>query len=104
MTIVRSLVPGLSALLAAWVVLSFAGVMFNPGNAGFWTTSLISSLLASVLIMPVLVIVHHATKRADTRKATERAPSFTRETPNVGRETSPSPAPASPPRKGMPER
>lgn len=63
-TIRRSIV-GLSALMAAWVAISFIGVMFNTGNAGFWTTSLMWSLLASVLVMPTLVIAHHATNRAE---------------------------------------
>ena len=83
MTIVRFLIPGLSALMGIWVVLSFAGVMFNPGNAGFWTTSLVSALLASVLVMPVLVIVHHATSQRDARPTARPAPSFSTESPDL---------------------
>lgn len=88
MTIMRYVVPGLSSLMGAWVLASFAGVMFNPGNAGIWTTSLVWSLLASLLVMPTLVIVHHAINRAEQRRARERRarpspPASPRENPFV---------------------
>jgi hypothetical protein len=53
--------------MGTWVILSFLGVMFNPGNAGIWTRSLMWSLLACVVVMPGLVIVHHATRQAIRR-------------------------------------
>jgi peptidoglycan/LPS O-acetylase OafA/YrhL len=65
MRIVRVLVPGLSALLGAWVLLSFAGLMINPANAAIWTTSLMWSLLAGLFVMPILVVVHHMRTGAD---------------------------------------
>jgi uncharacterized membrane protein len=96
MPIVRQLIPGLSALMGVWVFLSFAGVMFNAGNAGFWTTSLISALLASVVLMPILVVLHHATAQGD-RTAREAPAAFTSETPDPVGPTPRSPA-ASPAR------
>lgn len=67
MTVTRLFTLVLSFLMGLWVFGSFVGVMFNFDNAGFWTTSLMWSLLSSVLVMPVLVLVHHATVRAERR-------------------------------------
>jgi len=46
--------------MAAWVFSSFAGLLINPSNADLWTTSLMWSMIASLLVMPVLVFVYHA--------------------------------------------
>ena len=46
--------------MAIWVLSSFAGLMINPSNAEIWTTSLMWSLLSSLIVMPILVVVHHA--------------------------------------------
>lgn len=70
MKIVRQIIIGLSVLVGCWVGISFVGVMFNIGNAEFWTVSLMWALLASVFVMPGLVIAHHASQR--TRKQAER--------------------------------
>lgn len=72
MKIVRKLIVVLGFLMGAWVVASFAGVMINAGNPGFWTTSLMWSLLASVVVMPGLVVAHHANKSAERRAAKKR--------------------------------
>jgi hypothetical protein len=64
MKIIRKLIPVLGLFMGVWVLASFGGVMFNVTNAGFWTTSLMWSLLASLLIMPGLVVLHHATASA----------------------------------------
>jgi membrane protein implicated in regulation of membrane protease activity len=69
MKIVRQLIIGTSVFIAAWVGLSFIAVMLNTGNADFWTTSLVWSLLACIVVMPGLVIAHHANERAETRRA-----------------------------------
>jgi len=58
--------------MAFWVIASFAGVMVNAGDVGFWTTSLMWSLLASVIVMPGLVVAHHASKNAEKRAARKR--------------------------------
>lgn len=50
----------LSFFLGGWVVASFIAVMANASNIDFWTTSLMWSLLASVIVLPVLVLWHHA--------------------------------------------
>lgn len=67
MTVPRLFIVALSSLMGLWVFGSFAGVMFGLDNAGFWTTSLMWSLLVSALVMPVLVVLHHATVRAERR-------------------------------------
>jgi hypothetical protein len=53
--------------MGVWVIVSFAGVMFNAGNAELWTTSLMWALLASLVVMPCLVIAHHMQKNAQRR-------------------------------------
>jgi len=72
MKVIRQFILTLSFLMGVWVIGSFVGVMFNAANAGFWTTSLMWSLLASVLVMPALVIMHHANNRRASRKAAEQ--------------------------------
>ena len=72
MKVIRQLIFALSFLMGVWVIGSFIGVMFNVANAGFWTTSLMWSLLASVLVMPALVIIHHANNRRARKKAAEK--------------------------------
>jgi len=75
MRFLRVLVPGLSALLAAWVFVSFAGLMMNPANAGTWTTSLMWGLLSSLVVMPILVVVHHMRVSAEQKTPSPDAPS-----------------------------
>jgi len=65
MSFFRVLVPGVSALMAIWVLSSFAGLMINPSNAEVWTTSLMWSLLSSLIVMPILVVVYHAFGKTD---------------------------------------
>jgi type VI protein secretion system component VasK len=62
MKIIRKLIPLLAGLVGIWVIGSFVGVMLNLSNADFWTRSLMWSLLASLLVMPGLVVLHHATQ------------------------------------------
>jgi hypothetical protein len=73
MKIVRQIIVGLSVFIGVWVSLSFIGVMFDTGNAGLWTTSLMWALLASVVVMPGLVIAYHASERAETQAERKRA-------------------------------
>ena len=73
MKLVRQIIIGLSVLIGFWVGASFIGVMFEVGNAEFWTVSLMWALLASVVVMPGLVIAHHASKQAQTRAEREEA-------------------------------
>jgi glucose dehydrogenase len=73
MRTIRRLIKGLTILMTVWVMLSFVGVMFNPANAGVWTTSLMWSLIASVVVMPGLVVAHHANERAARKRAAESA-------------------------------
>jgi len=62
MNTVRKIIIGSFYFIGSWVIASFVGVMFNPSNAGLWTTSLMWSLLASLLVMPGLVLVYHASQ------------------------------------------
>jgi hypothetical protein len=67
MKFIRKLIPLLGILMGLWVIGSFGGVMLNLSNAEFWTTSLMWSLLASLLVMPALVMVYHASPRPEKR-------------------------------------
>ena len=87
MKIVRQIIFGLSVFIGFWVGLSFIGVMFDIGNAEFWTTSLMWALLASVVVMPGLVIAHHASEQAEARESRERARQATEQTPAFVDET-----------------
>lgn len=69
MQVIRKIILGLSVFMGVWVAGSFIGVMFNIGNPEFWTASLMWSLLASVLVMPGLVIAHHARIQAERKAA-----------------------------------
>lgn len=60
MRAIRRLIVFLSSAVALWVLASFAGAMFNPANAAFWTDSLMWSLLAGLSTAPALLIIHHA--------------------------------------------
>ena len=87
MKFIRKLIPILAGLLGLWVLGSFVGVMLNLSNAGFWTTSLMWSLLASLLVMPALVMVHHATggtrKAASDHKRSASRPTIQKQPPFV---------------------
>ena len=63
MKIIHKLIPVLGILMGLWVMGSFGGVMLNLSNAEFWTSSLMWSLLASLLVMPALVFVYHASSQ-----------------------------------------
>ncbi len=73
MKTVRQLILGISFLMGFWVIVSFVGVMLNVSNPGFWTTSLMWSLLASVVVMPALVVAHHATTQRP-ESASQKSP------------------------------
>jgi hypothetical protein len=78
MKVIRRLILILSALMGLWVIASFVGVMLNLPNIEFWTSSLMWSLLASVLVMPALVIAHHANVRSEREAARVQAEQTTR--------------------------
>jgi ABC-type transport system involved in cytochrome bd biosynthesis fused ATPase/permease subunit len=75
MRFLRVLVPTLSALIASWVFVSFAGLMVNPASAGTWTTSLMWALLSSLVVMPILVVVHHMRVNAEQTTSAPESPS-----------------------------
>jgi hypothetical protein len=96
MSSVRHLVVAFGFGVSFWVLASFTGAMLDPARAEPWTTSLMWSLLASVLIAPALLMAyHHARKESPRReKAPEpalssrgvkadEAPAFAQETPSL---------------------
>lgn len=46
-----------TAVIAGWVLISFAGTMLDFSRAEFWTQSLMWSLLATLLVVPMLVLL-----------------------------------------------
>lgn len=42
--------------IGAWVLVSFAGTMFDPTRAELWTQSLMASLVVSLLAVPLLMM------------------------------------------------
>jgi hypothetical protein len=84
MNTVRKLIPVLAGLVGLWVIGSFVGVMLNLSDADFWTTSLMWSLLTSLLVMPGLVVLHHATQRSGAgRQRTSSRPTIQKQPPFV---------------------
>jgi len=75
MKTIRHVILGTGVLIGVWVALSFIGVMFDTSNAGLWTRSLMWGLLASLIIMPGLVVAHHANERSIREKAAQQEPS-----------------------------
>lgn len=74
MKTIRRVILGTGVLIGVWVALSFIGVMFDTANVDLWTRSLMWALLASLVIMPGLVVAHHANERAIRKKAAQQAP------------------------------
>lgn len=69
----RRLLSILTPLVAFWALASFAGTMFDPGNAGFWTQSLMWSLIASMVVAPFFVFSRNQTSsRSATSKQAAR--------------------------------
>ena len=59
--LMRRLLSILTPLVAFWALASFAGTMLDPGNAGFWTQSLMWSLIASMVVAPFFVFSRNQT-------------------------------------------
>jgi hypothetical protein len=70
---VRRLIIALSAFIGIWVLVSFTGAMVDSANAGFWSDSLMWSLLSSLIVMPALVMVNHASTQASRKTAQQQA-------------------------------
>lgn len=104
----RRLVLILSSAVGLWALASFAGAMFNPANAAFWSGSLMWSLLSILLVAPALLMVHHASSTTEARRtagSTGGATTPTEETPFVDEEDRPTlwPDPSSESSKPAPE-
>lgn len=70
---VRRLIIALSAFIGIWVLVSFTGAMVDSANASFWSSSLMWSLLSSLIVMPALVMVNHASTKASRKTAKKQA-------------------------------
>lgn len=68
---VRRAILYLSSVIGVWVAVSFGGAMVDSGNAAFWSSSLMWSLLAFLVVMPALAMVTHASTAQ--RQAQQRA-------------------------------
>jgi uncharacterized membrane protein len=66
---IRRLILALSAFIGVWVLVSFAGAMFDSANAALWSNSLMWALLSSLIVMPALVMVNHASTQSAKKKA-----------------------------------
>lgn len=78
---VRRLIIALSAFIGVWVLVSFTGAMVDSANAAFWSSSLMWSLLSSLIVMPALVMVNHASTQASRKTAQKQSRTPTPETP-----------------------
>jgi hypothetical protein len=76
---VRRLIIALSAFIGIWVLVSFTGAMVDSANASFWSSSLMWSLLSSLIVMPALVMVNHASTQASRKTAQEQTQTPERE-------------------------
>ena len=70
---VRRLILALSGVIGVWVLVSFGGAMFDSANAAFWSSSLMWSLLSSLIVMPALVMVNHASTQSAKKAARQQA-------------------------------
>jgi hypothetical protein len=71
MTNIRRLILALSAFIGVWVLVSFAGAMFDSANAALWSNSLMWALLSSLIVMPALVMVNHASTQSTKQTAAQ---------------------------------
>lgn len=76
---VRRLIIALSAFIGIWVLVSFVGAMVDSANASFWSGSLMWSLLSSLIVMPALVMVNHASTQASHKTTQKQAQTPQRE-------------------------
>ena len=70
---VRRLILALSGVIGVWVLVSFGGAMFDSANAAFWSGSLMWSLLSSLIVMPALVMVNHASTQSERKAARQQS-------------------------------
>lgn len=84
---VRRLILALSGVIGVWVLVSFGGAMFDSGNAAFWSSSLMWALLSSLIVMPALVMVNHASSQAEKKAARQQATSETEQEPFIQEES-----------------
>lgn len=61
MIILRRILAGLGVLVIVWIAASIGGLIFDPGRMQLWSSSLIGAFLASLLIVPALVMLYDDT-------------------------------------------
>jgi len=64
----KRILTSLSIVVGAWVLISFGGAMFDPGNANLWTQSLMASLLTSLVVAPALFVLRQRNGQAPATK------------------------------------
>lgn len=80
----RRLIFALSVGISIWVLGSFAGTMVDPAHSGFWTSSLMWSLLTSLLLSPALLVAaHHVRQDGASGARGAQGSSFTEESPRI---------------------
>ncbi len=61
MIVLRRILTVLSILVVAWIATSIGGLVLDPGRVALWSTSLVGAFLASLLIVPALVMLYDET-------------------------------------------
>jgi hypothetical protein len=72
---VRRLVFYIASTIGVWLLVSFAGAMVDSANATFWSTSLMWALLSSLIVAPVLLMVHNAASGSQGPPSSRSEPS-----------------------------
>jgi hypothetical protein len=80
---IRRLILALSGVIGVWVLVSFGGAMVDSGNAAFWSSSLMWALLSSLIVMPALVMVNHASTQSAKRAARKRSEATAEDEPFI---------------------
>lgn len=61
--LMRRLLSILTPLVAIWALASFVGTMLDPARAGFWTQSLMWSLISCMVVAPFFAFSRNGTSR-----------------------------------------
>jgi len=62
-SLMRRLLSILTPLVAIWALASFVGTMLDPARAGFWTQSLMWSLISCMVVAPFFAFSRNGTSR-----------------------------------------
>jgi hypothetical protein len=87
----RRILSILTPIVALWALASFAGTMLDPGHAGFWTQSLMWSLISCMVVAPFFVFVR---SQASPAQSTDPSPSSSPSAPQASSTAPPQTEPA----------